>query len=57
MALEQHPRLARIAGLKAKLAARKGQSAYRNNVEDLRQQITNLERAHEIEMRGQSFDL
>lgn len=53
----EHPRLARIAGLKAKLAAREGKSAFRDNVEELRQQIANLERAHEIEQRGQGFDL
>lgn len=43
---DEHPRLARIKSLKAKLAARQGKGEYKQNCEELVQQIANLEKAH-----------
>lgn len=47
---EEHPRLARIKSLKAKLAARSGKTEYRDSCDEIRQQIANLEKAHEQEL-------
>jgi len=45
-----HPRLARIASLKAKLKARDGKAEYKVSNEEIRQQIANLEKAHAEEL-------
>lgn len=48
----EHPRLARIANLKAKLRARGGKPGYEKNCEEIREQIANLEKAHAEEMEN-----
>lgn len=44
--MDQHPRLARIENLKAKLRARDGKPGYEKNCDEIREQIANLEKAH-----------